>query len=131
MADKFEFVPEDMNRWMDKVLDPGYHRYRPADIWRPAVNLYADQTHYCIVVDLAGVRADEIDLRVEDGVMILSGQREAPGMPDRSREKCVHLMEIDHGPFCRRVRLPADVNVDSIEASYRSGFLRIRIPKKT
>jgi HSP20 family protein len=41
----------------------------------------------------------------------------------------VHLMEIDHGSFCREVELPLNVDRDRITANYRNGMLWIEIPK--
>jgi len=117
------------DEWMHALLGPGYHQYRGGGLWKPAVNLYEDATHYCVVVDLAGVDPDEIDLFVERGVLVLRGQREAPGLPRTAGPKRVHLLEIDHGPFLRKVQLPANVDIEGIEASYRSGYLRVRLPK--
>ncbi len=41
----------------------------------------------------------------------------------------VHLMEIDHGAFCRQVELPVDVLRDQITAQYINGMLWVEIPK--
>jgi HSP20 family molecular chaperone IbpA len=41
----------------------------------------------------------------------------------------IHLMEIDHGGFCREVELPEDVDKDRIAANYRNGMLWIELPK--
>ena len=41
-----------------------------------------------------------------------------------------HHMEIDSGRFCREIDLPGNVDVEAIEATYRNGFLWIRLPKK-
>ncbi len=43
---------------------------------------------------------------------------------------CTHLMEIDHGPFLRSVEVPSSVDVEAINAKYRSGLLWILLPKK-
>ena len=38
-------------------------------------------------------------------------------------------MEIDEGPFRREIDLPAAVDTSQVEATYRKGFLWIRLPK--
>ena len=43
----------------------------------------------------------------------------------------IHLMEIDHGAFCREVELPEDVDRERISATYRNGMLWIELPKVT
>ncbi len=100
------------------------------DIHLRLARLYEDEKHYCMIADLAGVQVEEIDLRVDEGMLILSGRRDTPGMQQQFGEKRVHLMEIDHGRFCRKVQLPSDVIIDKIQASYRVGYLVVRLPKK-
>ena len=43
----------------------------------------------------------------------------------------IHLMEIDHGAFCREVELPEDIDRERISANYRNGMLWIELPKTT
>ena len=117
------------DEWMHALLGPGYHQYGGGEFWKPAVNLYEDRNHYCAVVDLAGVQPEEIELFVERGVLVLRGHREPPGMPDIQGPKRVHLLEIDHGPFQRKVQLPANVDIEEIQATYKSGYLWVRLPK--
>jgi HSP20 family protein len=98
----------------------------------PDVNLYELDANYIVCVDLAGVSKDEIDLQLVDSQLRLKGVRAAPqphadGAQARVR---VHLMEIDHGAFCRTVDLPQDVDKDHIKASHENGILWITIPKK-
>ena len=131
MEDKVSSMARQMNQWVDKVLGPGFHRYCPSEAWVPAVNLYEYKTHYYLVVDLAGMRTEDIDLRVDEkkDVLIISGRRLSPGTPEVEPNVQLLLMEIDHGPFCRSIELPSDANPAKIHANYRNGFLWIRIPK--
>ena len=119
-----------MGKWVDHVLGPGYHKFCPGESWNPAINFYESRANYLVVADLAGIKAEGIDLRVEEGLLVLSGHRNAPGLTDADADTRCHLMEIDHGQFSRRVELPLTADVDAISASYRNGFLWIRIPKK-
>ena len=131
--ERFPSVAREMGQWVEQVLGPGFSQFRPGKEWAPAVNLYEDETRYYMIVDLAGVKAKQIDLRVEDGVIILAGERPSPGVPESKGLKRLHLMEIEHGPFCRKIELPGDAaleNVEAIEAWYRSGYLCVEIPKK-
>ena len=47
-----------------------------------------------------------------------------------ARAVAVHLMEIDHGTFCRTIEVPANVEQDQIAANYHLGMLWITLPKK-
>ncbi len=124
-------IANQMGRWVEQVLGKSFHKYCPGDSWTPAVNLYEDAVSYLIVVDLAGLRTEDIDLRVEKNVLVLSGERQTPTLPDTSPPVRVKLMEIDHGPFCRSIELPADANLEAVQACYRGGFLWIRVAKRS
>ena len=119
-----------MLQWVDQVLTPDARRYCPGATWAPSINLYEDDGEYCLVADLAGVVVSEVELSVEGSSLTLAGQRRAPEPPSPDGLLRLHLMEIDDGRFCRAVELPADVIVEEIQASYRCGFLWVRMPKK-
>ncbi len=128
---EFESVSRKMNKWVNKVLGVNYHKFCPAEAWTPSINLYEDDVQYLIVADLAGVKGEEIDLNVDEkGMLVLVGNRDMPDIPSPIGSVRLHLMEIDHGHFCRTLDLPEDANVDKIEATYKCGFLWIRVPKK-
>jgi HSP20 family protein len=113
--------------WADEVITSGGGKYCPRGAWTPSTNLYEDEQGYYLVAELAGVDVDEMELRVEEGSLILLGHRDTP-MPEAPVS--VHLMEIDHGNFCRRLKLPPDADPSAIEATFRNGLLWVQIPKK-
>ena len=128
--DEFGSVIRGMGAWVDHVLGPSIKKFSGAEVWSPAVNLYEDETSYYVVADLAGVDVPHIDLHTEDHTLHLCGKREMPRVASPSGQVRVHLMEVDQGPFRRKVQLPGDANTQAISATYRSGFLSVRIPKK-
>lgn len=132
------FVTDQMRRWVDEVLGPDYRRYRTKQTWSPSINLYESPTSFCLVADLAGVEVESIEWRVEKSYLLLSGERSTPRPPNP--EECdpaklepqkLHLMEIDHGPFLRRLKLPDSVDGDQIQARYGNGLLWVNMPKKS
>jgi len=114
--------------WVEQAIGGRYHHYRSDEFWAPAINIYECDENYWVVMDLSGVHAEDIDIRAEDGKMHISGVRPTPEMPHA--QMCMHLMEIDHGPFARVLDMPPDANDQAIKATYRFGYLRIRIPRK-
>lgn len=128
--DRFGSMAKQMGRWVDQVIGKGFHKYSPDEAWSPAINLYEDDTHYCVVVDLAGVIAEEIELHPDGDVLVLAGYRQTPGVSEATGNVRLHHMEIDHGRFSRSLELPGDVDTEGIEAYYKSGLLWIRLPKK-
>jgi HSP20 family protein len=127
--EQFTSMTRQMAKWVDNVLGSGFSKYCPAGTWSPAVNMYEDEKFYYVVVDLAGVKVEDLDLKIEEGSLVLCGERETPRMPNCESLK-LHLMEIDHGRFSRRIDLPTEVDADNTHARYRNGYLWIHIPRK-
>ena len=131
---QFTNMVRQMGKMMDQ-LQKGYFNFCPAETWTPPVNLYENDIGYIVCVDLSGVDKTKIELVVADGQLRLRGQRSVPVTPDgggeaRAKGLRVHLMEIDYGPFCREVGLPADIDQEKILATYVNGMLWIELPRK-
>ena len=131
----FGQIARQMNKIMEQA-QKGYFNFCPSETWTPNVNMYETDEGYHVCVDLAGVEKEKIDLVVHDQRLALRGTRQVPScveiegderVPRRVR---VHVMEIDHGSFCREVDLPHDVAADQIIAKYDNGVLWIHLPKK-
>lgn len=138
----FNTMVRHINKMMDQV-QKGFFSFCPSETWTPDVNVYETEKAFLVCVDVAGVDKGEIDVQVVDNQLRLRGQRAVPShgaqekkvksgqkSPARPASRCrVHLMEIDHGPFCRAVDLPQNVHKDKIKASYKDGLLWVELPK--
>lgn len=94
--------------------------------FRPAVDVFRtdEPAEVVVTVDLAGVDSAEIELTLSDGVLAIAGlrRRRPPG------RVVYQQMELDYGPFERRVPVGSDVDPSGAEASYDRGLLTIRLP---
>ena len=116
-----------MTHLMHKVLHTGSPSSgeKPAD-WTPAIDVCEMDDHYEVIVELAGVRRNDIEVYTERGCLTVTGWRHDPTSPEKIGW---HQMEIEEGQFRRRIVLPQNVDEDGITARFREGLLRIRIPK--
>ena len=131
-------VQRQVQRLVDQ-MQKNFFNFCPSETWTPNVNLYETETAYLVCVDLAGVDKEKISVLVADQKLTLRGTRLVPtppadgpaqeALPHPQRLR-VHVMEIDHGPFCREVELPADVVHERITAAHVNGLLWIELPKK-
>jgi len=121
-------ITQQMGRWADPTLR-AFHC--PSDAWKPAINVYENEDGYTVVAELAGVDPGQIDLRVERGALTIAGRRQTPTLPRGKKPARFIMMEIDHGGFCRTLKLPNDADVDNITASYGGGYLWVRLPRKS
>lgn len=72
-------------------------------VWEPPVDLFETDDALWIQVALVGVTPEQTDVRVEDGVLSVGGERR---WPQESRGAALHRLEIPHGRFERRIQLP-------------------------
>jgi len=111
---------------MHRVLHSGFSTGRRPPDWVPAVDISEMCDHWEVIVELAGVRRDDIEVYTENRHLTITGWRHDPTSPEKVR---LHQMEIEQGQFRRRILLPTDVDEDAVTARYHDGLLRIRIPK--
>jgi HSP20 family protein len=96
--------------------------------WVPMADVYEDEQHVVIVVDLAGVDRDRLKVTLDGRIIQISGRRESPSPSGLMR---IRQMEIDSGEFRRRIALSGAVSFEASECTYRDGLLRIVLPKIT
>lgn len=128
-SDEFSGLIRQMNQVVENAMGRQFYGFSPTDAWRPSVNLYETTGAFLICVDLGGMEKDEIDVQVDKGAVVIRGRRQSPLPPEGAKPIAVHLMEIDHGSFCRTVEIPSDVKEWEISATYQQGMLWIKLPK--
>ncbi len=95
--------------------------------FRPHVDCYRSEQPpaVTILVDLAGIDPDDVQVTVGERTVVISGERHRPELACRVSYR---QMEIEYGPFQRRVSLAEDVDPDAAEASYERGLLTVVLP---
>ncbi|HSK15362.1 MAG TPA: Hsp20/alpha crystallin family protein [Gaiellaceae bacterium] len=107
--------------------DLWHHRLVPQRLgFRPRVDVYRTEEPAAVhvVVELPGIDPDGIDVAVADGVLSISGTRTRESESTRRYE---HI-EIDYGPFERRLAVGDGLNAGAAEAHYERGLLTIVLP---
>jgi HSP20 family protein len=92
--------------------------------FRPAIDVYRgeDPRAFTVVVELAGVDAEDVEVATAGNTLVIRGVRR------RGRHQRVVHMEIDYGPFERRISLPDPVDADAAQAAYHHGLLVVTLP---
>jgi HSP20 family protein len=115
-------VPSLFDRFFDEAFAPA----PVARPFRPALDLIEYPDRYEVVADLPGVDQEEVEVEFIDGVLHVRGERAGESLPDEARP---HRRERAAGKFQRSIGFRDDVAVDAIDASFRDGVLRVKIPK--
>jgi HSP20 family protein len=107
------------------------HQAHPSPVWTPAMDMYETSDAMVVLLDLAGVDADQTEVHAEPHALVVRGmrrERHTPESPDQPRN--YHALEIPYGRFERSIRLPPGIDTESAHASYREGLLEITLPKR-
>jgi HSP20 family protein len=93
----------------------------------PSLDIKETEEDYVVSVEVPGVDKDDIDIRVEDNILTIQGEKK---QETRKDEENYHCVERRYGSFARTLSLPQDANAEDIQASFKDGVLSIRINRK-
>ncbi len=124
---QLDTMQEEMVRLLDRFTGPRVPLVRfPPPAWQPAIDIYETDEEVVLVVELAGVKEEDIEIVVSRNEFVIRGERKATapaGGPS------YYQMEINSGSFERRIVLPRAVDPRETKASYQDGLVRVTLPK--
>src|SRR6201986_2388498 len=95
--------------------------------WAPAVDIYENEHELVVKADLPGVEAKDLDIRVENNILSIRGERR---FEKKVNEDNYLRIERAYGSFSRSFSLSNTVNPDGIKADYQNGVLTLNVPKR-
>ena len=90
------------------------------------VDIAEDEKQYLIQADLPALTKNDIRVRVEQGVLYISGERKAP---QQQKGLQYHRVERANGAFERTFQLPSDADAANVAAGFKDGVLTVQVPK--
>ena len=108
-------------RMMDELLRSW--NANQATGFSPVLDVRETKEEYLVLVDLPGVKSEDVTIEVSDHVLSISGSR----APVETGE--AQLSERPHGSFVRTLTLPQGVDEERIAADYTNGVLELHVPK--
>ncbi len=95
--------------------------------WAPAVDIYEGENELVVKADLPDVKPEDLDIRVENNILTIRGERKFEKKAD---EKNYLRVERAYGSFARSFSLANTVNTEAIKADYKDGVLTLNVPKR-
>jgi HSP20 family protein len=95
--------------------------------WTPACDIFEDGEGVTVRFELAGVEPKDVDIRFENGVLTIRGERK---LEKEDKRENYHRVEMSYGSFTRSFSLPATVDAEKIHADAKNGVLTVVLPKK-
>ncbi len=97
-----------------------------AGAFSPALDVKETDDGFTLHVELPGVKAEDVEVSLEDNVLTVAGER---NFYDETDGEGYRRIERRFGKFHRAVRLPDRVSPDKVEATYTDGILTVNVPK--
>ncbi len=121
--DDFVNIRRDFDRWVDQ-----FGNRELTASWLPPVDVRETGEHLQVDVELPGMTADDVDVRVENSVLTVRGEKKSE-LQEGKEGSDYHLIERRYGRFERSFTLPRTVDAERVEAHFDNGVLTITLPK--
>lgn len=116
------------DRMLDDFFNDGWNlpAVNGSTNWQPSVDIQETNDAYTITADLPGLKKKDVKITVNDGTLVISGERTYENKDDNGS---FHRRERGYGSFQRSFHLPETVLEDKITASFKDGILAVEVPK--
>lgn len=118
---------DQVNRLFNETVLRGQGEDSASTTWSPTVDIYETENELVVKADLPDVSEKDIDVRVENNLLTIRGERKF----EKSLSEDNYLrVERSYGTFSRSFSLPNTVNAEAIHAEYKNGVLTVTMPKR-
>jgi len=93
-----------------------------------AVDVFESNNTFFIQSTIAGVKAEDLEITIEDDMVTIKGKREKPERNEKEKRNYFY-QECYWGPFSRQIILPEEGDASQAEATLERGILTLKIPK--
>ena len=124
--DRWASLRDEMNRLFD--LPTMSNLARQAQLfsnWAPVLDLYQTADNVVAVVELPGMRKEDINISLHDGMLTIAGERQSSSGEGENAERTERFS----GKFRRSISLPTRVDASKVSATYKDGILTVTLPK--
>jgi HSP20 family protein len=124
--DRWSNLKDELNSFFDMPFWSGFGRTGQLFTgWSPALDLYESGDHLTAVVELPGMRKEDIDISLHDGTLTVSGERKRESTNGEKAQRTERYV----GTFRRSIALPTRVDASKVSATYQDGILKVTLPK--
>jgi HSP20 family protein len=124
--DRWSNLRDELNSFFDMPFWSGLGRTGQLFTgWSPALDLYESGDHLIAVVELPGMRKEDIEISLHDGTLTVSGERKRESTNGEKAQRTERYV----GAFRRSIALPTRVDASKVKATYQDGILKVTLPK--
>jgi HSP20 family protein len=92
----------------------------------PVIDMDVDENEIRITAEIPGVDQQDLKVELAGRQVIIRGEKKSC---QESHKGDAYYSECNYGSFSRTLDLPSEIDPNRIEANFRNGVLRMRLPK--
>ena len=126
LVDPFRSVEELMKKsWHDFPFGELIEKELGSE-WTPSVDISETEKEVTVKAELPGIDKKDIEISLNENYLVIKGEKRGE---TEETGKHFHRVERSYGSFYRSLLLPATVEKDEIDATYKDGVLTVVLPK--
>ena len=123
--DRWSNLRDELNSLFDLPFLSNFNRQDLFSGWSPALDLYQNNDNLIAVVELPGMRKEDIEISLQDGMLVIGGERKEEVNETNGATRTERYM----GKFRRSITLPSLVDPNKVNATYKDGILTVTLSK--
>ena len=126
LARTFTDLQNEINCLFENFFGEALHEL-PTVGFAPSVDVTETNEDIVVKADLPGLDEKDIEVTLEDGALILKGEKKEEKEDQRTG---AYRIERSYGTFYRRLPLPVEVELEKVVATFDRGVLEVKLPKR-
>jgi HSP20 family protein len=94
--------------------------------WDPTLDISDSKKDITVKAEIPGIEAKDFDISIDGRLLTIRGEKK---QEQKEKEETYYRVERSYGYFNRTIQLPAEVDPDKVDASYKRGILKIKLRK--
>jgi HSP20 family protein len=94
--------------------------------WDPTLDISEGRKDITVKAEIPGIEAKDFDISIDGRRLTIRGEKKRE---QKEEDETYYRVERSYGYFNRTIQLPATVNPDKVDATYKRGILKIKLRK--
>jgi len=121
-----ETLRQEMERVFDRFFEPRWDEFEAVGAWAPKLDFSETKDAFVVKAEVPGVEQKDISVSIQDQMLTIKGEKHKE---KEEKDEKYHRVERSWGAFARTIALPAGVDTEKVNATFKDGVLSVKLPK--
>jgi HSP20 family protein len=117
---------QEMERVFDRFFEPRWDEFEAAGAWAPKLDFSETKDAFMVKAEIPGVEQKDLSVSLQDQMLTIRGEKHKE---KEEKDEKYHRLERSWGGFTRTIALPAGVDTEKLNATFKDGVLTVKLPK--